>query len=221
MIEIFVMDAGGADVRQLTHNPFEATSPAWSPESNHIAYSGWASDGSREIFVVDIRGNSDLDHGPTHRRPAARLDAGRWLDRFLGPADHTPVRSSGSVDIETGDVYPVLDAPSWLPDWSPSGEQIVFVGADARVEPDQSDRVSLANSDGTGRRQLSDVWSDWPLWSPDGTTIAYNVWSNDGDTVAVWLYDVATGGHRLLRNGVGTEFWEDDGTLLVSTVEAS
>lgn len=214
--QIFVMDAAGEEVQQVTHNAFQATAPTWSPDGDQIAYVGLASDDSREIFIVDVgTGRSErlTDQAFEALEPAWAPHGATIAFLLRQSGDHYLIRS---VDAQTRHVRPLLDALSYLPNWAPDGKQIVFVSASG-----DEDRISLANADGTGRRQITEVWSDWPLWSPDGSTIAYNVWSNDGGTVAVWLYDVATGGHRLLRNGVGTEFWKDDGTLLVSTVEGS
>ncbi|MDE0232327.1 MAG: S-layer homology domain-containing protein [bacterium] len=55
-LEIFTMDADGANVRQLTHNTISDTSPTWSPDGEHIAFSS----GGRAriaILVMDADGS--------------------------------------------------------------------------------------------------------------------------------------------------------------------
>ena len=50
--EIFVMDADGSHVKQLTHNNKKDLYPAWSPDGKRIAFTS-DRDGDYEIFVMD------------------------------------------------------------------------------------------------------------------------------------------------------------------------
>ena len=69
--EIFVMDADGTNVRQLTTNNDSPVGLAWSPDGKQIAFSSFRNP-DREIFVMDVDGtnvrqlttNDDLDFDP-------------------------------------------------------------------------------------------------------------------------------------------------------------
>jgi TolB protein len=52
--QLFVMDAGGYSVGQVTGGPGRATEPSWSPDGGSIAFT---SDGDRndEIYVKSLR----------------------------------------------------------------------------------------------------------------------------------------------------------------------
>ena len=72
---------------------------------------------------------------------------------------------------------------SYLPTWSPDGSQIAYVSHEVEWAPDgeqiawrnEETGIWVMNADGTEQRQLtpSDKSATWPVWSPDGTKIAY------------------------------------------------
>ena len=55
-IDIFVMDADGGNVRQMTHLGF-ASRPKWSPDGKRIAFEA-ITDAGRVIYVVDVDGKN-------------------------------------------------------------------------------------------------------------------------------------------------------------------
>jgi TolB protein len=52
--QIFVADAAGSDVRQVTHGPGHKTSPSWSPDGRRIVFS--AGTGRNDLFVMNADG---------------------------------------------------------------------------------------------------------------------------------------------------------------------
>jgi len=69
--QIYLMNADGTDVRQLTHGPGENAKPAWSPDGSQIAFTS-DRDGNREIYIMQSDGSGQLnftrypgdDHSP-------------------------------------------------------------------------------------------------------------------------------------------------------------
>jgi len=55
--EIFVMDADGRNVKQLTFNPADDIDPAWSPDGQRIAFAT-NRDGNWEIYTMDVDGGN-------------------------------------------------------------------------------------------------------------------------------------------------------------------
>jgi hypothetical protein len=55
-LEIWVMDADGANPTQLTHNDVRDEGPAWSPDASMLAYSSGADDTHLDINVMTAGG---------------------------------------------------------------------------------------------------------------------------------------------------------------------
>jgi Tol biopolymer transport system component len=99
---------------------------------------------------------------------------------------------------------------AFSPDWAPNDERLAYTAG-----PAGEDRASVANADGSRRRELTDMDSTWPFWSPDGTKIAYGV--EESGPWGLYIQDVVTGDARLISTEVCMEGWLDDETLLVTT----
>jgi Tol biopolymer transport system component len=56
--EIFVMNADGTGVRQLTHNALWDEGPAWSPDGTKLAFSSGADDLHLDIWTMDVDGTN-------------------------------------------------------------------------------------------------------------------------------------------------------------------
>jgi Tol biopolymer transport system component len=70
---IFVMDADGKNVKQLTEEKVISRGPAWSPDGKKIAFTRHVDDGVPDIFVMDADGKNavNLTNNPGYDADAA------------------------------------------------------------------------------------------------------------------------------------------------------
>ena len=165
--ELYVMDATGSNLRQLTHSPGEDWTPVWSPDGAHLAFASRRSNGSWDIFTMrpdgsevtqltfDSWDNYLPDWSPDGNRIAfASNRSGNW-DIF-------------TMDLDGSSVQQVTDHPSvdTEPVWSPDGSQLAF--ATLRT-PGQGWEVFLVDPDGGGESGTGQQGypTDWIAESED------------------------------------------------------
>lgn len=211
--QIFTAGIGGTGVRQVTHDPTGAASPAWSPDSTMIAYLGHehylavldlATGESRGItrplesgFQFTPDGSSLVFTGGSSIKPVLRTVpvTGGKSTLLIGPRD-------GLNDARDGSL-------------SPDGSLVTFIGSGTAAPEDPSHCGPcrfVANADGTERRVIPNCnWNPAGAWSPDGSRI---VCAKDGNRIIV--VDIATGDASPVGGGRAA-IWLDRHTLLVES----
>ncbi|HEV8419868.1 MAG TPA: DPP IV N-terminal domain-containing protein [Actinomycetota bacterium] len=220
-MQIYVLNADGSDLTQLTHDPSsEDIDPAWSPDGEKIVFAKWSDDGtSSGLYITGVDGN-----GQTRLTDSASLDSSpAWFpdgSGILFKRDTMGVTQLFLVNAD-GTGKRALEAPSGgyigSLELSPDGRKLVFTRLDPSFGQKNFD-IFLANTDGTGEARLTEtaVPEGAPTWSPDGTRIAF-VRAGDIYTMAADGSDV----RRLTDSGSdGWPAWQalpsSTGTLVPS-----
>ena len=216
-LQIFKAGIDGTGVRQVTHDPIGAASPAWSPDGTKIAYEGYSNKDVRQLFVFDvatgesrqITDGTDAVWGPSFTPNGTSLlytstlelrtvpVAGGKSTLLIGPGEGLQDASGGSL--------------------SPDGSLVTFVGGGWPVPGvgHCGPCRLLANADGTERRLVPGCYESNPAgtWSPEGGRIVCSTTTESGASSVV-VVDIATGRPSPVARGRGA-IWLDRHTLLV------
>ena len=178
--EIFVMNADGSGLRQVTFNSVDDGGPAWSPDGDRLVVHRWLdNDSHADLIIVRVTGRGERNL--TTNSPDA------------GIADRYPVWSPDGREIafmrdDSGtenDIYTIRPDGSHLrpliatptdeehPDWSPDGKRIAFHWNVATPD-EQWDVYVMRRDGGSPPTRLTTTGAYNPAWSPDGRKIVFN-----------------------------------------------
>ncbi|NNM77472.1 hypothetical protein HJG53_11195 [Sphingomonas sp. ID1715] len=223
--QLFTMDAGGGNERQITHGAADHEDPAWSPDSRLIAFI--RIEGGRKIVHVtrpDGSGSRPITPPAQHAiHPSWTPDGTRILyctDDDLRP----PAKNEAaiySVDVASGAVKTLIAGGiNTYPVMSPDGRHIAF----RKITGELNSEVYVADANGANLRNLTNdpAWEGWPAWSPDGKRIAFA--GNRRSNYQIFVMDADGGNVRLTANTEGratAPHWSPDGRTIYFTNCAS
>jgi TolB protein len=142
--ELYSMTHDGGDQRRLTNDTQIQTDAEWSPDGSMIAYSQWrAVPGQPGVFDIGL---SLMNRDGTNQRPLLATSAKR--------------------DIAT---------QSWSPDGTRIVVELISAHPSGRSPRSRQSDIAVINAGGTGLRRLTRTAAleAEPVWSPDGTRIAF------------------------------------------------
>src|SRR5438309_1773669 len=150
--DIYVMNADGSGVRQLTHTTVHEFDPIWSPDGKRIAFARLDETGDFDVIVMNADGsgainltNNDVVHdfagawSPDGKRMAIASNRDGDDEVFIINLD-----GSGVTQLTHNDVR---DFPTA---WSPNGTQILF-----ESNRDDDEELYVMNVDGSGVTRLT------------------------------------------------------------------
>lgn len=209
--QIFIARIDGTEVRQVTHDPTGATSPAWSPDGGSIAYLGH----EHYLAVLDLATGESTGILRVPEPGFQFAPDGSSLVFTGGTPTFPELRSVPVTGGKSTLLFRLSDGlnDSGNGSLSPDGSLVTFIGS-GRASSDDPSHCGpcrfVSNADGTERRVIPNCnWNPAGAWSPDGSRI---VCSEGGNRIVV--VDIATGDATPVADG-GAAIWIDRHTLLV------
>lgn len=192
--EIFIVQADGTGLRQVTSDGNLAVSPAISPDAGKIAFTSYTS-GYPDVHLVDLRsgGRRRIFSSPGTNTGAAFSPDGSKLALSMSFTGNPEIYVGGLG----GGAKRITQSPSVdsSPTWSPDGRRIAYV-SDAGGRP----QIYITGAGGGGAQPVrtGHNYTTEPSWSPDGAKLAMTVRAG-GLSIAV--LELASGRVQILGGG--------------------
>jgi len=222
---IKVANLDGSDLRTIA----DGSAPAWTPDGEQLVYTN----GYYSILITDVTSGRTREIFRTDNplyHPNVSPDGERILFTWLKPG--TQGFALWTIPVRGGQprVLPLPHNAHTFPafgTYSPDGTMIAFRETQYDgFDPTQmtSGGLWLANADGTGARPIASfsTWMSqtnesalWPMWSPDGTRIAYQRLIKGG----VKIVRIRDGGVDGIGRAGTNPVWLDNDTLIIEGFE--
>jgi TolB protein len=225
--DIYVANADGSGLKQLTTSPAREFDPSWSPEGVKIAYRYQpGDDASAEIYVMGADGSEKTnltrspgqDHSPAWSPDGTKI---AFASTRGGVLPHIWV-----MKIDGSNQTRLTAVSGEYPAWSPDGTQLAFdVNTDLEPTIDQGARagfdIFVVRADGSGLRRLTRAAGNdqGASWSPDGRRIVFE--SDRGrspGSTTLWTMKADGSMEKPLtsRDGFRPTWSRDDANILFS-----
>lgn len=236
--DIFVMNADGSHVEQLTRDAFaslyfskspEDRNPSWSPDGSQIAFESGRDNQmltyiNHDIYVMAADGSNvkrltddGADEGGPSWSPNGESIAYVKMEYFSDQdVIENPTWDIYVMDVDgTDQMQLTKDSASEIePAWSPDGSKIAFISD----RHGQNFDIYVMNADGSNVTQLTNDSANefGPVWSPDGKQIVFNSDRNGN----VQLFVMSIDGSNLVQltedsSNSAYADWSPDGKRIV------
>jgi Tol biopolymer transport system component len=184
--EICAINADGSGFTRLTRHRGFSVAPAWSPDGTKIVYA--TNKGGQRLRLYVMNADGSAKQRLTRNRKGTQYTDPQWSPDgatiafaiLKGVGGESPSAFDSSIALIDADdggnrrrLTPRRGPDELNPNWSPDGASIAFE-VNRLFDLRQSD-IWLMNADGSGKQRLTKTkfYETYPVFSPDGTRIAF------------------------------------------------
>lgn len=201
--DIFIADAKGKIIKQLTNSPGYDAEATVSPKGDKIVFTSVRS-GDLELWIMDVDGKNQkqitkglgYDGGaffsPDGKRLVFRASRPKTEEEIT---EYKDLLAKGLVaptnmelytcNIDGSDLKQVttLGKANWAPFFSPNGKKIIF-SSNHHSSKGYDFQLFMVNDDGTGLEQITNesMFNAFPMFSPDGKKLIFSSNRNNHGT---------------------------------------
>lgn len=209
--QIYVCDADGTDVQQVTRDPNGAVSPSLSADASVLVYTTYRS-GFPSIQLLDLGGGHERNiiDTPGGASGAAISPDGTRVAMTLGFVGTPEIFVAEVANGNTLCITDTVGVPSG-PSWHPKEPMIVFSCDEGRGPVLWTG--SLKKNESAKPWRTSHSFCTDPEWSPDGSQVAFTARSGGGRCVVTKEYP--GGKSRVIaRGGAQHPTWSPNGRFI-------
>lgn len=214
--QVYLSNADGGNIQQVTRHRHGAVSPSLSPDASLLAFTSYRS-GFPEVVLMDLGGGMERVVTDTSGANFGATIApdGQHLALVMSFLGNPEIFVTDLATNSAGCLTESIGVPC-SPSWSPTGTRLIFSSDEGRGQ--QLYVADFGSEKSPGALQRFDVgyrFATDPVWSPDGTQVAFTARSRASWVVAIKEYP--SGRTRVIQRGATHPSYSPNGRYLIYT----
>ncbi len=220
-VSLRAVSLSGEGLRIIEDRSEDNWEPAISPDSQQLAFTSTRDNADKEIYIMPMDRSSpalrvcerEIDPELVKWAPAWSPDGQQIAfvvsEKVSGEDQYESHGGIWIADATGQNCQKLTDTPDSLakfPDWSPDGEEIVYVSN----RNDKPFRLYRMNSDGSNQQEIANSPNhvNYPAWSPDGQWLTFSVSTRRQDSRPDAIFVMTINGDHLTSiSDISGEDW--------------